>query len=449
MAALLTDSGNVAAEYYYDAFGVITEETGTANNPFRYAGYEYDSETGLYYLKARHYDPNLARFMQEDTYRGNIKDPLSLNLYTYCNNEPVMYYDPSGHVVSATDKKNLTSSQQKAVQAATNAYNAAAAKGDKAGMAKANADANAIRASAGYSGGTDGKTITSTNPGSGVKVKDVVSSASSSWKSGSTPGTSNIGNLKEGVDYHIYNNTSYFFNNVRTIMEAAGATVNQINKKDTITIAPSPNRLPTSSELVNSILFSNKPLVSGKDFYIGWDDKAHFVDSNFGIAPVAIKPGGLKKEVNSKLIRDYLEESDIDTWLTFATGTNSNIDPVFAMRLAAYARDNETTLTITSAYRSIATQEVLYKNAGGKQDEDGNWYGVKDSVVARPGLSWHQHGQAVDVSGLRNVASSSLEEYGLHKPISGEPWHAEPLETKPVKYKDVTTKKSFYDAYNR
>ncbi len=43
------------------------------------------------------YDPVTARFLQEDTYTGDASDPLSLNLYTYCHNEPIMYYDPSGN----------------------------------------------------------------------------------------------------------------------------------------------------------------------------------------------------------------------------------------------------------------------------------------------------------------------------------------------------------------
>ena len=43
------------------------------------------------------YDPKIARFLQEDTYRGEANDPLSLNLYTYCNNNPLIYYDPTGH----------------------------------------------------------------------------------------------------------------------------------------------------------------------------------------------------------------------------------------------------------------------------------------------------------------------------------------------------------------
>jgi len=48
-------------------------------------------------LNARHYDPGMARFLEVDTYTGELNDPLSLNLYTYCHNEPLMYSDPSGH----------------------------------------------------------------------------------------------------------------------------------------------------------------------------------------------------------------------------------------------------------------------------------------------------------------------------------------------------------------
>ncbi len=98
VTALLDNDGNIVATYYYDAFGNIVEQTGNADNNITYAGYQYDKETGLYYLNARMYDPVTARFLQEDTYRGDRNDPLSLNLYTYCHNEPMMYTDPTGHL---------------------------------------------------------------------------------------------------------------------------------------------------------------------------------------------------------------------------------------------------------------------------------------------------------------------------------------------------------------
>jgi len=70
----------VDASYYYDAFGNILSSTGSVNNSIAYAGYQYDKESGYYYLNARMYDPKIARFLQEDTYIGDSNDPLSLNL---------------------------------------------------------------------------------------------------------------------------------------------------------------------------------------------------------------------------------------------------------------------------------------------------------------------------------------------------------------------------------
>jgi len=95
--ALIDTSGNISATYYCDAFGNIIEQTGDVDNSITYSGYQYDKETGLYYLNARMYDPKIARFLQEDTYRGEANDPLSLNLYTYCNNNPLIYHDPIYH----------------------------------------------------------------------------------------------------------------------------------------------------------------------------------------------------------------------------------------------------------------------------------------------------------------------------------------------------------------
>ena len=97
VTALLSASGTVDATYYFDAFGNVLNKTGRVKNSILYAGYQYDEETGLYYINARMYDPAIARFVQEDTYRGDPNDPLSLNLYAYCNNNPIKYIDPSGH----------------------------------------------------------------------------------------------------------------------------------------------------------------------------------------------------------------------------------------------------------------------------------------------------------------------------------------------------------------
>jgi RHS repeat-associated protein len=98
-ALIDASTGNISATYYYDPFGNIISITGTVSNSIRYAGYQYDDETGFYYLNARMYDPKVARFLQEDTVTGNPNDPLSLNLYTYVRNNPIIYSDPTGHMV--------------------------------------------------------------------------------------------------------------------------------------------------------------------------------------------------------------------------------------------------------------------------------------------------------------------------------------------------------------
>ena len=102
--ALIDSSGNVVVEYKYDAWGnheaeVASEEYVTlANlNPFRYRGYYYDSETGLYFLQTRYYDPEVGRFISRDSIEYADPETIcGLNLYAYCGNNPVMNVDPSG-----------------------------------------------------------------------------------------------------------------------------------------------------------------------------------------------------------------------------------------------------------------------------------------------------------------------------------------------------------------
>lgn len=67
-------------------------------NPFRYCGEYYDKETDEIYLRARYYRPAVGRFLMRDTYIGESDDPLSLHLYTYCENDGVNAWDPSGNI---------------------------------------------------------------------------------------------------------------------------------------------------------------------------------------------------------------------------------------------------------------------------------------------------------------------------------------------------------------
>jgi len=98
---------NELSYYEYDAYGNGTKETGKVENPYRYTGQYLDEETGFYYLRARYYDSNTMRFTTEDSYLGDMKNPLSLNLYGYCMGNPVMYNDPTGHSAISIDKNPI------------------------------------------------------------------------------------------------------------------------------------------------------------------------------------------------------------------------------------------------------------------------------------------------------------------------------------------------------
>lgn len=93
---------NVVVEYQYDAWGKLIDMTGSeANfigklNPFLYRGYYYDTETGLYYLNSRYYDPQTGRFLNADFQIGANQDITSYNLFAYCGNSPVNRADLTG-----------------------------------------------------------------------------------------------------------------------------------------------------------------------------------------------------------------------------------------------------------------------------------------------------------------------------------------------------------------
>ena len=93
----LTNSlGTVTDKYEYDAFGNDVYHTGTTPNNYLYRGEQYDPDLGLYYLRARYYNPNTGRFMSRDPEDGNLFDPASLHKYLYANGDPVDGVDPMG-----------------------------------------------------------------------------------------------------------------------------------------------------------------------------------------------------------------------------------------------------------------------------------------------------------------------------------------------------------------
>ena len=107
--ALLDSNGRIVVKYAYDAWGnhtvydangnINTDENFIGNiNPFRYRSYYYDTETKLYFLKTRYYDPEVGRFISPDSIEYLDPDTINgLNLYAYCNNNPISNVDPNGN----------------------------------------------------------------------------------------------------------------------------------------------------------------------------------------------------------------------------------------------------------------------------------------------------------------------------------------------------------------
>ena len=100
---LIDGSGNTVVEYTYDSWGKILAVTGSLattlgeNQPFRYRGYVYDSDTNLYYLQSRYYNPSLGRFISSDVYLSTGQGVLGHNSYAYCGNNPIIRSDTFGN----------------------------------------------------------------------------------------------------------------------------------------------------------------------------------------------------------------------------------------------------------------------------------------------------------------------------------------------------------------
>ena len=93
---LINSAGAVTDEYEYDAYGNSFTKQGTTPNNYLYRGEQFDSDLGLYYLRARYYNPVTGRFLSRDPEDGNPIDPATLHKYLYVGGDPVNWWDPSG-----------------------------------------------------------------------------------------------------------------------------------------------------------------------------------------------------------------------------------------------------------------------------------------------------------------------------------------------------------------
>jgi RHS repeat-associated protein len=99
VTSLSNPAGALAQTYTFDSFGNQTASSGSLTNPFRFIGRELDSETGLYFFRARYYDSQIGRFISEDPIGFSGGD---ISVYRYSFNDPVNLEDPSGLTVTCT-----------------------------------------------------------------------------------------------------------------------------------------------------------------------------------------------------------------------------------------------------------------------------------------------------------------------------------------------------------
>jgi len=93
ITSLTNSSGALSATYTFDSFGNLASSTGTLTNPFRYTAREFDTETNLYFYRARYLDPLVGRFVREDP----IRFQGGINFYAYVGNDPTNHFDSSGN----------------------------------------------------------------------------------------------------------------------------------------------------------------------------------------------------------------------------------------------------------------------------------------------------------------------------------------------------------------
>jgi RHS repeat-associated protein len=93
VTSVTTSAGALGNAYRYDSFGNLTASSGSIANRFQYTGRELDPEAGVYFYRARYYDPSAGRFLREDPLKG-ISD--GVNFYDYVKNDPINLTDPAG-----------------------------------------------------------------------------------------------------------------------------------------------------------------------------------------------------------------------------------------------------------------------------------------------------------------------------------------------------------------
>ena len=419
VTALLSPTGAIVAQYYYDAFGVITEQTGSVSNPYRYSGHYYDWETKLYDLKARFYDAKLARFLQEDTYYGKMQDPLSLNLYTYCRNNPLVNWDPTGHADVKVRSSNESQGNNVEFHKSTDP-----SQPTMITVTTKDGVTNKLYEGKDYYIGSDGTAYYKNNPDN--KVSNTVKDAGKNWSAGSSAESSTIKvnesvTLKEGQDYYIGNDGSaYFYNAIRPKAEAGGSMVDFVGS--------------SSSGNSGIIIYNRQGAVSnvkieGRDYYIGAGGRALSYQGPPPPGPVGIKPSDDIDEKDIVVVPSTPSTGAVSGGSAIPETSNQSLaDAMVSIALGEIGKKHgkETDEDNKVIYNNYGGDEwcaafVVWVNhqAGGKFAKHVNAWELLASITGKPDGNYYRDNDTVDGVQLGNFTNIDQSEGVYHHNASG------------------------------
>jgi len=229
----------------YDPYGNITTGAPIQDQVYAYNGEQYTPQTGLIYLRARNYDPSTGTFTSKDTYMGDKTDPVTRNRYTYGNNNPVAYQDPSGHkgifskITSAVKSaaKSVAKTVSKPVVAAAKAVSHAAksvAKAASTAVKTVARTASAVAHKAVSVAKTAAKTVVNTARTVYNTAKTAVARATTAVVNKVAGVAKAVVNTVKNVGQAVYNGAVHVYNTAKEVYQEAKETVvNYVDKAKT------------------------------------------------------------------------------------------------------------------------------------------------------------------------------------------------------------------------
>ncbi|MCF0185931.1 MAG: RHS repeat-associated core domain-containing protein, partial [Bacteroidaceae bacterium] len=253
------NNSRVSATFRYDAYGNITMGAPSQSRVYAYNGEQFTAQTGLIYLRARNYDATTGSFTTKDTYLGSKTDPVSRNRYTYGNNNPVNYIDPSGH---SSLLSKLTGAVKTAANTVAKTATKVAATATKAVTSTAKAVSTAV-SSAAKTAVSAAKTVVSTVKTAATTVTNKVTQVATTVKNTVSSAVSTAKTSVTNVVNNVVTSVSQVYNTAKTAVVNAVTTVkNTVSGYVTSAVNAVTNAYNTAADYVSNAYATVKAEVS-------------------------------------------------------------------------------------------------------------------------------------------------------------------------------------------